>query len=126
MSSENIKITPEVSMDNAILYLVCINGEQACFVHSEREARLVVDSFAASENKLLQGPRVKIFREDLNDGQKVVLSMQKIGLMMNSAISKVSTIEYMAVGRALLKKGRLDVTKSMMYNSTDERIDDRN
>ena len=122
MSNENIKITPEVFMDDSIIYLVCINGEQACFVRSEKEARLVVDSLASYENKLLQGHRVKIFREDLNNGQKVVLSKQKIGLVMNSAISDVYTIEYTAVGRAILKKGRLDVTKSMMCTGTRDLI----
>jgi len=114
MSIENITITPEVSMDRKILYLVRIDKEEMAFVESEREAQLVVDSIAAAESKRLESKWVKVFRQDLEDGQKVVLSTQSLGYAINGSINKACTIDYIPVGHAVLVKGRLALTASMI------------
>jgi hypothetical protein len=106
MSNKTIKITPEVRMDSKILFLIRVDGEEMAFSDSSREALLIVDSTAAAEQKRLECEWVKVFREDLNGGQKVVISTQTLGYITNGGINNAATIDFIPVGHAYLIKGR--------------------
>ncbi len=118
--SKYITITPEVTVDDKILYLIRMDKEEMIFVNTEHEAQLVIDSIAAAESKRLKDKWTKVFRQDLEIEQKIVLSTQALGVMMNGAITKVCTIDYIPVGHAILTKGRLALTASMI--STEELV----
>lgn len=113
MQTDNILITPEVASDSKILYLIRIDGEETAFVDTEEEAILVVDSLAADEQKKLESDNVKVYREDLNKGKKVVLSTQEMGLFFNGSIQVAQVIDFVAVCHAILIKNRLDVSSKI-------------
>ena len=106
MSTKTIKITPEVRMDDKVLYLIRVDGEEMAFTNSSKEALLIVDSLAAAEQKRLGNEWTKVFRQDLNEGQKVVISTQSLGYAINGGIYKAVTIDFIPVGHSYLVKGR--------------------
>lgn len=106
MSSKNLIITPEISIDSTTFYLIRIDKEEMCFVNTEKEAKLAVDSIGASEVKRMEKEGVKIYREDLNDGKKVVISSQTLGTIYNGSIIQEEEIDYVPVSHAVLTKGR--------------------
>ena len=106
MTTKTIKITPEVRMDAKILFLIRMDGEEMAFADSSKDALLIVDSLAAAEQKRLEGDWTKVFRQDLNDGQKVIISTQALGYSYNGGINKAVTIDFISVGHAFLIKGR--------------------
>ena len=106
MSGKTIKITPEVRMDSKTLYLIRMDGEEMAFSDSSKEAHLIVDSVAAAEQIRLKDEWTKVYRQDLNGGQKVVISTQALGYAVNGGIYKAATIDYIPVGHAFLIKGR--------------------
>ena len=106
MTTKTIKITPEVRMDSKVLFLIRMDGEEMAFADSSKEALLIVDSIAAAEQKRLEDEWTKVFREDLNEGHKVVISTQTLGYAVNGGIYKAVTIDLIPVGHAFLVKGR--------------------
>jgi hypothetical protein len=112
MSNKTIKITPEVRMDSKVLFLIRVDGEEMAFSDSSREALLIVDSTAAAEQKRLEKEWVKVFREDLNGGQKVIISTQTLGYVTNGGIINAATIDFIPVGHAYLVKGRHELHHS--------------
>lgn len=106
------KITSEVELDDKILFLVRIDGKEACFVDDESQAKLAVDSFAAFEQRRLSTSDFKVFRRDLENGRISTISTQSIGYIMNGPITKFVTIDYIPVGHALIINGRLEYSKT--------------
>ena len=71
----SIKITPEVHMTETKYYLVRIDGEEAAFVHTLEDVRLVIDSLAASEVKRLESTGyTSVYRQDIDSGNKIIVS----------------------------------------------------
>lgn len=101
-----IKITPEVSMDSRVLYLVRINGVEMTFVNSKEEAKLVVDSLAAELSREIENKHTEVYRKDSADGTKVIISKQDLGSVFNSAIYQVKEIDFLPVGHSILSCGR--------------------
>ena len=110
-TSENIELTPEVTMESKTLYLVRVDGEELAFVDSEDEAKLVVDSVAASEQKRLENDWTKVFRQDLDEGCSVAILTQSLGFFVNGGIVRAVYIDYTSVGHAILTKGRHELPK---------------
>ena len=111
MSTKTMKITPEVRMDSKYQYLIRIDGEEMAFADSSKEALLIVDSVAAAEQKRLETEWTKVFRQDLDDGRKVVISTQALGYVANGSITKAVTIDFVTVGHAFLVKGRHELNQ---------------
>ena len=106
VSSGFSKITPEVSMDSRMLFLIRIDGEEWAFVNSEEEAKLVIDSFAASEINRLENDKTEVYRKDSMDGKKIVISEKTLGMIYNSSVRDIMEIDFRPVGHAVLTKGR--------------------
>jgi len=106
MSEKVTKITPEVRMDSKVLFLIRMDGEEMAFSDSSKEALLIVDSIAAAEQKRLEDEWTKVFRQDLNEGQKVIISTQSLGYVANGGIYKAVAIDFIPVGHSYLVKGR--------------------
>ena len=111
MSNKTMKITPEVRMDNKYQYLIRIDEEEMAFADSPKEALLIVDSVAAAEQKRLEDEWTKVFRQDLDEGRKVVISTQSLGYIANGSIYKAVTIDFVTVGHAFLVKGRHELNQ---------------
>lgn len=107
----DINITPEVKSTSQTYYLVRINGEEMCLVETEDKAKLAVDSIAAHEVKRLEEENVKIYREDLDNGKKVVISSQILGMIYNGSIIQVEDIDFVPVGFVNVIKGRHELSK---------------
>nr|QBK85634.1 MAG: hypothetical protein LCMAC101_02290 [Marseillevirus LCMAC101] len=105
-SSGFSKITPEVSMDSRVLFLIRIDGEEWAFVNSEEEAKLVIDSFAASEVNRLESDKTEVYRKDSKDGKKIVISEKTLGMIYNSSVHSIMEIDFRPVSHAVLTKGR--------------------
>lgn len=102
--SSPLKITPEVNMTEKLFYLIRIDGEEAAIVDTYDNVKLVIDSLAASEeNRLKKEGYSDVFRQDLENGHKVIISTQ--GRWFGAMHSKVQ-IDYKPVGEAILIKGR--------------------
>jgi hypothetical protein len=109
--TKKIFITPEVSMDDKILFLIRQNGEELAFTNTSNEAILIVDSIAASEQKRLSNEWTKVYRQDLDENRKVIISTQALGYITNGAITKCSVIDFIPVGRATPVKNRYELTE---------------
>jgi|688.fasta_scaffold03339_19 hypothetical protein len=107
-----IRLTPEVHMRSEILYLVRVDKEEVCFCETEKEAILVIDSLAAAVQKEMTNEFVKVYREDIRNGEKVILSTQSLGYFMNGIISPSKTFDYVPVSQAKYIKGRHEIIKS--------------
>jgi hypothetical protein len=101
-----IKLTPEVHMNSKVLYLVRVDKEEVCFCKTEKEAVLVIDSLAAAVQKELTDEYTKVYREDIRDGEKVILSTQTLGFLINGGIHQAKVFDYVPVSQALYVKGR--------------------
>lgn len=106
MNSELVNITPEVSMDSQISYLIRIDGQEMAFAKTEEEARLIIDSIANAETKRMTDEVTEIFRNDSKDENRVVLSRKDLGVLYNSSVYKVMEVDYIPVGHALLTRSR--------------------
>ena len=104
--TEEVKLTPEVSVSDKALYLIRIDGEELAFVNSVEEAKLVIDSIAAAEVKRLDDEWVKVFRRDQTDGKKVTLATQALGRVVNGAVRTAMRIDCIVVPCAKLLRGR--------------------
>jgi hypothetical protein len=120
MNDKTIKITPEVRMDSKVLFLIRVDGEEMAFSDSSREALLIVDSTAAAEQKRLECEWVKVFREDINNGQKVIISTQTLGYLTNGCINKAAVIDFIPVGHAYLVKGRHELHQEEKNDTIEE------
>ena len=120
--SSDIKVTPEVRLDSTVLYLIRVNGEEMAFAESADEANLIVDSTAAFEQRRLENDWTTVFRQDLDEGRKVVISTQSLGYAMNGSIYKVSTIDYVSVSHAYLVRGRHELPnkKNKIFEESSE------
>lgn len=114
--NKSVKITPEVNMDERVFYLIRMDKEEMAFVDTEREALLVVDSIAAVESKRYKDDWTKVFRQDLDDGRKVIISTQSLGVVINGTVTKTCEIDFIPVGHATLTKGRLTLAESMILS----------
>lgn len=103
---EETVLTPEVNVINLFRYLIRVDTEGITFVDSEAEAKLVVDSLAASEVKRLEDDWTRAFRRDQPDGKKVTVSTQAIGRVVDGSVIVASTIDYVVIPRARVLKGR--------------------
>ncbi len=100
----DIKLTPEGYMDSKILFLIRINGEELAYVDTEKDAKSMIDSIATVEQKSLENEWVKVFRQDVNDGRKTIISTQSIGRLVNGNVTASVTIDYIPVGHAYIVK----------------------
>lgn len=101
-----IKLTPEVHMNSHVLYLVRADKEEVCFCKTEKEAVLVIDSLAAAVQKEMTDEYTKVYREDVREGEKVILSTQALGFLINGGIHQAKVFDYVPVSQALYVKGR--------------------
>jgi hypothetical protein len=108
MSSSVIQITPEVVTDGRMAYLIRVNQEEMCLVHTEEDAKLVIDSVAADEVRRMTNDYTKVYRQDLEEGKRVILSTQSLGTFVNGRIRQVEDIDYIQIGYVSLLKGRLE------------------
>ena len=100
-------ITPEVEVDMDVkLYLIKRNSKEICFCSDEQEALLCVDSIAAAEQRFCENEWVRSYREDYNDGQRVIISTQSVGYLIHGGISQTVVVEYLAVNSGLPIKCR--------------------
>lgn len=106
---DTMKITPEVEMTENKIYLVRINEydeegkQEAAFVDSLENVKLVIDSIAASEEKRLRVNNTEVFRQDLDNGKRVVISTR--GKWLGGMHPKTE-IDFIEVGEAVLIRGR--------------------
>lgn len=114
MSSETYFITPEIKMDTVLSYLIRSNGTELFNVDTEHEAKLAIDSIAATETKRLTNEWVKVFKEELNDGKKIILSTQSLGRVFNGVMTQESVIDYIPIGHAVLVKGRHELLDKIL------------
>jgi len=115
MSTEGIhKITPEVSMDSKIFYLIRFDKAEMAFCDSEEEAIIAVSSLANSEIKTLENEWTKVFRQDLEGGKKVIISTQELGNIYNGSILEKLVIDIIPVGHAFLTKGILEMPQKQV------------
>lgn len=101
-----MKITPEVITVNNIRYLIRQDEQELVFVESEKEAKLVVDSFANAEQKRLTTSSTRVFRVDYDDGKRVELRTQSLGYIVNGRTLRETVIDYIPIGQAHVVKGR--------------------
>lgn len=102
----DVKLTPEVTVTNKSLFLVRIDGTESMFVTTEADAKLAVDSIAASEVAKLEDESTKVFRRDQDDGKSVSISTQVLGYMVNGRVTTVMKIDFIAVPCARVIHGR--------------------
>lgn len=106
------KITPEVEFDDQFVWLVRIDQEVVGCTDSQEKAKLIVDSFAAAEVKRMSNERTKVLREDLKDGEKVILSTQALGMLYNSGITKALEVDLIRAPCVRLIKARQELPRS--------------
>lgn len=96
-------------MNDEVLYLVRVDGEECSFVRGESEAKLVIDSIAVSEvirlSKELKGR--KIFREE--NGTTIRILSQSENILYTNAPKVRTVIDYVPVGYSFLTKNRLSL-----------------
>ncbi len=112
--NDTLRITDEVVMDSTVHFLVRLDKCELAFTDTEEKAKLIIDSLASHEQKKLEkdgGIWTKVYREDLKNGRKVVISIQQLGRLYNSYPQRESVFDYVPVGHAILKKGRLELPK---------------
>lgn len=109
-NDNEMKLTPEVYMTDEIIYLIRIDGEEAFVVRNEKEAKLAIDSIAASEEKSLSDEKTSVYRQDSNDGNSVTISTRTMGRFFNGPMKLYTKIDYVPVGFAKVKKGRLELS----------------
>lgn len=102
--AEEVTITDEVVMDANVKYLIRIGGEEVAFVDTEKDAKLVVDSIASSEQKRLKDDWIKVFREDVEDGKKVTISIQPLGRFFNGSVQEYTVVDMIPIGHATIVK----------------------
>jgi hypothetical protein len=105
-------LTPEVTLSDDVLYLVRMNGEAITFVDCIERAKLVVDSFAAHEVKIMASDSTKVYRQDEQDGLRVVISTQSLGYVYNGPIVESTVIDFIAVKGAVVTKSRLGLPRT--------------
>ena len=114
MEPQDKKITQEIRVDGKSQYLLRMDGKELFFFDTERLAKLAVDSMAAKMFENLKKDNLHVFRQDMDEGKKTILSTQTIGRVWNGPINHVHTIDYVEVKHAILIKGRMDLTMSMI------------
>ncbi len=107
------QITPEIKLSNSSIFLIRINREETTFVYSEDEAKLVIDSMAAHEQQRLEDDIwTKVYRRDVNDGKKAIISTQKLGYLSDGNVVDVVILDFVQVTGCTLIKGRHEKPKS--------------
>ena len=119
-SKEVITLTPEVKLDTDTLYLIRINGEELAFADTEHEAKLVVDSFGDFEQKRLTNVSTEVFRKDLDEGTKVVLTKRSLGYLYNGSMENAVVVDFVPVRRSIVTRGRHELDNSTLIPSPDE------
>ena len=107
------KVTPEVSMNDEVLYLVRVDGKECSFVRGEDEAKLVIDSMAVAEVSRLSKELVgrKIFRQE--EGSCIKVLSQSENFMYTNAPKIRTTIDFVPVGYSFLTKNRLSLQRDV-------------
>lgn len=102
-----ISLCHEVYMDEHIQFLIKIDKEEAMFVKTLEEAKQIVNSLAVDEvkRKKTEGDRwIRVYREDTNDGRKVVIATRAIGIVYNGSLKRDTVFEIVPVGHAFFAK----------------------
>jgi len=105
-------ITPEVMMNDDILYLIKVDGEEHSFTKSKEEAKLIIDSLAQSyikEYKKEYSDR-KIYREEEEDCIRVLT--QSSNVFYTNAPKVRVIINFIPVGFSFLTRNRFELIKS--------------
>ena len=113
---DTYKITEEVSMDSKIQYLIRIDGTEMAFCDSEDEAIIAISSIANKEIKNLENDWTKVFRQDLEDGKKIIISTQALGNLYNGSMVETMIIDIVAVGHCFLTKGIHELPRKIETN----------
>jgi hypothetical protein len=101
--------SPEVMVTPETMFLIRINGKETFLSESEDDSKLIIDSIAAKEIKKLQEDEwTKVFRVDSIDGKKITVSTQNLGRVIDGGIYEVLCLDYIAVVKVRLLKGRLE------------------
>jgi len=90
-------LTPEVKVGTQFLFLIQIDNEVVGFTHSKEFAKAIISSLATRESQRMTDEWTKILREDLKDGEKVVLAKQKLGRIYNSYVTPTMVIDFIQV-----------------------------
>lgn len=115
METSNIPttLTPELALDeNSKLFLIRNNLEELLFVKSIEDAIVAIDSIADHEQKRLTkelGERTRVFRQDFDDGKRVIISVQQKGYIYDGSIEKKLVLDYVQVSLGRIIKSRLPV-----------------
>ena len=94
---DRVKLTPEVESTSQIVYIIRVDGELLGHNCSLESCVSIIDSIAAREASRLSNEWTKILREDLKDGQKVILLKQDMGRLYNGTPVPIMTIDVQKV-----------------------------
>jgi hypothetical protein len=84
------------------------DGSEMFLVTNESEAVLAIDSLASAHQKELANEWTKVYREDLNDGKKVVISTRQLGRIVDGSIIVDTILDCIKVPIAHVIKPRLE------------------
>lgn len=105
-------VTNQVSTTDDSMYLITGNGEEMFLVDNRDEALLVLDSLASHDVKIYEKRRdYKVFRQDLNNGEKIVVSTQTTGLLYDGPPKVKVTFEMKKLAVAVLTSSRKPIIK---------------
>jgi len=109
--ADEVQLTPEIKIKNDETYIIRIDGEIVGCVFNHTSAVLAIDSLVAYEVKRMTNEWTKVLREDLKDGQKVVLSTQSLGRLYNSTVTKAMEFDFIKAPTLHVVKARQSLPK---------------
>jgi len=108
MTTSDLSLTPELKVYDETWCLIRKDGEELFLVKGKKEAKLAVDSLAAARQNEATDEKTKVYREDLNDGKKVIISIQALGVLYDGKIEQDTILDFVCVPIAEVLKGRLE------------------
>lgn len=98
-------ITKEVYSTDDYQYLIRGDREEMAFVADRAEALLIIDSLASHDAAIYEKrPNYRVFRQDLNNGEKVVISTQKLGTLYDGAVKIKVVFDMVKIPRFTMTK----------------------
>jgi len=109
MNSKNsLKLTNDIVLQDKKVFVIRIDKEAAFFIKNEEDAKTIMDSISEHEKRRLEDEWTKVYKK--TEGEKIILSTQKLGRVYNGYIIPVMTIDYIPICEGTL------ADKPPMYN----------
>ena len=104
-----VKITNEIHASDEVLYLIFAANIIFWIKLIEQEAILSIDSICTSEVIRLSEATdgLKVFRQDINGGREVLISVQETGMLYNGALTKVLKMNFVPISRIIYSSPRM-------------------